>query len=67
MTSQIQKGRVDALRSAPPNYWVALSEDENEVVASGATYEDVVRATEEMGIKDPVILKTPASWLPISV
>jgi hypothetical protein len=59
--------RVEALRNAPLNSWIALSEDESTVIASGATYEEVVRESERVGSVDPIILKTPREWSPISL
>ena len=67
MPAILNSPRVDALRSAPLDSWVALSEDESRIVASGATYEEVVKKSEEAGVFDPVIVKTPKSWLPFSV
>jgi hypothetical protein len=60
-------GRLQALRSAPLNSWVALSEDESRIVAVGATYQEVVTNSEKAGVSDPLILKTPERWLPFSV
>jgi hypothetical protein len=59
--------RLAALRSAPLDSWIALSEDETRIVAVGATYEEVARNSELAGVEDPVIVKTPKSWLPLSV
>jgi hypothetical protein len=67
MTTPTDNSRVDALRLAPLNSWVALSEDESKVIASGVTYEEVVSATERLGVADPIIVKTPSAWLPFSV
>jgi hypothetical protein len=67
MSAILNTPRVDALRSAPLDSWVALSEDESRIVASAATYEEVVKKCDEAGLSDPVILKTPKSWLPFSV
>ena len=67
MPAILNTPRVDALRSAPLDSWVALSEDESRIVATGATYEEVAKKSEEAGISDPVIVKTPKSWLPFSV
>lgn len=55
--------RSDALRAAPLNSWVALSEDETRVVATGASYEEVSKRLDDAGIEDSVIIKTPESWL----
>jgi len=59
--------RLEALRSAPLNAWVALSEDESRIVATGASYAEVVAKSENAGVTDPVIVKTPPRWLPLSV
>jgi len=59
--------RFEALKSAPLDSWVALSEDESKIVAIGNSYSEVVSKSEDAGVSDPVVLKTPKSWLPISV
>ncbi len=59
--------RLEVLRSAPLDTWVALSEDESAIVATGSTYEEVARNSENAGVDDPLILKTPKHWLPLSV
>jgi hypothetical protein len=59
--------RLDLLRKAPLDSWIALSGDETRIVAVGATYEEVVRKSDLAGESDPVLLKTPKGWLPLSV
>jgi len=59
--------RLELLSKAPLDSWIALSEDETEIVAVGATYEDAVRKSDLAGVSDPVLLKTPKVWLPLSV
>jgi Family of unknown function (DUF5678) len=59
--------RLEALRSAPLDKWIALSEDESKIVAVGSTYEEAVKNCEIAGVSDPVLLKTPKVWLPLSV
>jgi hypothetical protein len=59
--------RFEALKSAPLDSWIALSEDESKIVAVGDSYSDVVSKSESAGVSDPVLVKTPKSWLPISV
>jgi hypothetical protein len=44
-----------------------LSEDETKIVAVGATFEEATRKSELAGVEDPVLLKTPKVWLPLSV
>jgi hypothetical protein len=59
--------RCELLRTAPLDTWIALSDDESKIVATGSTYSEVVKNSENAGIEDPVILKTPKHWLPISL
>ena len=55
--------RFEALKSAPLDSWVALSEDETRIVAVGKSYSEVVDKSERAGVSDPVLVKTPKSWL----
>jgi hypothetical protein len=59
--------RFEALKSAPLDSWVALSEDETRIVAVGTSYDEAVKNSESAGVSDPVLVKTPKLWLPISV
>ena len=59
--------RLKALLSAPLDRWVALSEDESRIVATGSSYAEVARNSELAGVSDPIIIKTPAKWAPYSV
>jgi hypothetical protein len=59
--------RLELLRSAPLDSWIALSEDETAIVASGSTYEEVVRNSEKAGVSDPLLIKTPKAWQSIAV
>jgi hypothetical protein len=54
--------RLDALRKAPPDGWVAFSSDETRLVAYGVTYEEAVRKADENGEGDPVLVKVPRDW-----
>ncbi len=62
-----EAARLEALRSAPLNSWVALSEDETRIIAVGATYSEAAEKSERAGVSDPVIIKTPPKWAPLSV
>ena len=66
-TNSLEDVRLKVLRSAPLNSWIALSEDESKIVAVGTSYDEVVVKSENAGVSDPVLIKTPKSWLPISV
>lgn len=59
--------RLEILRSAPLNKWIALSEDESRMVAVGDTFDEVSKRCDLAGISDPVILKTPEQWAALSV
>jgi hypothetical protein len=59
--------RLELLRSAPLNSWVALTQDESRIIASAATYSEVVRLCEQAGEEDPLIMKTPERWEPFLV
>jgi hypothetical protein len=59
--------RLEILKSAPLDSWVALSEDETRIVAVGSSFEEAARKSEDAGVSDPVLVKTPRRWLPISV
>ncbi|HEY4839030.1 MAG TPA: hypothetical protein VIH72_10500 [Candidatus Acidoferrales bacterium] len=67
MLTPLTSPRLEALRSAPLNSWIVLSEDESRVVASGATFEEAVKKSEEAGIADPIVMRTPPEWLPYSL
>jgi hypothetical protein len=59
MTSQ---ARIDALKNAPPNGWVAFSADEEKLVAYAGTYDEAVELAEKNGVSDPVIVKVSENW-----
>jgi hypothetical protein len=68
MAAQPQSdARLKALRDAPLDSWIALSEDESKIVAVGKSFEEVTRNSESAGVKDPLVIKTPKSWLPLSM
>ncbi|MFZ0909506.1 MAG: hypothetical protein WCC76_16770 [Candidatus Acidiferrales bacterium] len=47
--------------------WIALSGDEATIVASGSTFEEVSKKTEDAGLTDSVVIKTPKHWISLSV
>ncbi len=59
--------RLKLLLTAPLDAWVALSQDESRIVATGNDYDQVARRADEAGEADPVILKTPPAWAQFSV
>lgn len=67
MVSKRNVGRIKALWSAPLDSWIALSEDETRVVATGATFAEVAKLLDEACDENSVILKTPKAWLPLTL
>lgn len=56
--------RVQALKEAGLDKWVAFSADESSVVGTGSTLEEALEQARKQGESEPVVLKTPDSWLP---
>ena len=56
--------RLELLRSAPLDSWIALSADETHIVATGKTFMEADSAAKRSGEKGYFLLKTPTSWLP---
>lgn len=56
------EARLQALRAAPPDGWVAFSSDEERVITCGSSYDEVVAKAEQAGEPDPVIVKVPNNW-----
>jgi len=59
--------RFEALKEAPLDSWVALSEDQTKIIAVGSTYDEAVTKSEKAGVSDPVLVKTPKAWRSIAV
>jgi aspartyl protease len=62
-----EAARLKLLRTAPLNSWVALSCDESKILATAATYSEVIELCEQAGEKDPLIIKTPEQWSSLAV
>jgi hypothetical protein len=59
--------RVELLRSAPLNTWLALSADETRIIATGKTFMEADEAAEKTGEQDYFLTKTPHAWLPRAI
>ncbi len=58
--------RLRALESAPLDSWIALSEDESRIVASGPTLAELSACLD--AIEEPVVIsKTPPAWGPLAL
>jgi hypothetical protein len=49
------------LEGVPKGAWVALSRDEEKVVAYAAELQEVIQKANEAGESDPVVLRVPES------
>jgi hypothetical protein len=56
--------RLQILRTAQPNSWIAFSADEEHVIAVGLTFEDAIGAAKESGECDPLLTFIPPNWAP---
>jgi hypothetical protein len=59
--------RLDLMRSAPLDAWIALSQDESRIVATGSDYSEVSEKADAAGESEAIIIKTPPAWGAISV
>ena len=50
---------MEPLREALLKGWIAFSEDEERLIAYGATYDEVVANAEKQGVADLVVVKVP--------
>ncbi len=62
----MEKGKdmTKLLLDAPRDCWLALNENETEVVARGESVRDAVEEARKKGIEDPIIMWSPKKWLP---
>jgi hypothetical protein len=54
----------DLLLKSPKNCWLALSEDETRVIATGETPEEAQANASAAGVEDPLLLWSPDEWIP---
>jgi hypothetical protein len=55
--------RLELLRSAPMNSWLALSEDETRIIAIGKTFMEADAIAKRSGETNFVITRTPDEWM----
>lgn len=55
--------RLELLRAAPMDSWLALSADNSRIVAIGTTFMEADAIARESGEKDYVLTRTPDLWL----
>ena len=56
--------RLQILKEATPNTWLAFSSDESQVVGRAETFGAAAAAAEKSGEQDPVIMLVPPTWSP---
>jgi len=54
----------EIVRSAPRNCWLALSDDQSQVVGYGDTLDAAIDAAKANGVDEPVLLWAPEEWIP---
>jgi hypothetical protein len=59
--AEVNKKRLELLQSAPPNSWVALSAEEDRIVAVGATFVQAEEAAQRSGAQGYFLVKIPDS------
>lgn len=64
MKKPVASKRLELLRSAPLNTWIAISADESRIVATGSTFMAADEAAKKTGEEGYFLTKTPNSWLP---
>jgi hypothetical protein len=57
---------ADLLRNAPLDKWIALSADESRIVAVADSFAEAAAKAHGSGEDDPLIVKTPPQWLPLT-
>lgn len=60
--SQNEDRRLELLRSAPMNSWIAFSGDESRIIATGKTFMEAEAAAQQSGETDYFLTKTPDEW-----
>ncbi len=55
--------RLELLRSAPMDSWLALSADNSRIVAIGNTFMEADAIAKQSGEKDYVLTRTPDVWM----
>ena len=58
-----QQAGTKALRNELSSEWIAFSEDDERLIACGATYDEVVANAEKQGSSDLVVVKVPETWI----
>jgi hypothetical protein len=52
---------TEVLKDAPAGEWLALSQDQQQLLGSGRTLEDAIRMAQEHGEDSPIVMKVPVT------
>ena len=55
----------DLLAKAPRNCWLALNQDETEIVGRGETIEEALAEARKACVEDPIVWWSPKEHLPV--
>jgi len=55
----------ELLANAPRNCWLALNEDQSEIVGRGETIKEAIAEARRKGVEDPIIIWAPKEWIPV--
>ncbi|MGC2477807.1 MAG: hypothetical protein WA485_25945 [Candidatus Sulfotelmatobacter sp.] len=61
--AKAQDRRLELLRSAPMNSWLALSADESRIVAIGKTFVEADATAKKSGEENYILTRTPDAWM----
>lgn len=61
--AKAQERRLELLRSAPMNSWLALSADESRIVAIGKTFVEADASAKKSGEESYILTRTPDAWM----
>jgi hypothetical protein len=54
----------EVIKNAPRNCWLALNDDQSELVGHGDTMESAIDAARANGVEEPVLLWSAEEWIP---
>ena len=52
------------LMDAPRNCWLALNEEQTEIMGRGETMREAVEEARKKGVEDPMVMWAPKAWRP---
>jgi hypothetical protein len=62
-THKSGNSRLELLRNAPKDSWIALSADETQIIAIGTTFMEADSIAKKSGARNYVLTRTPDAWI----